>query len=41
MPAGGGRDRFVEKGISSIFENFDVKKTESGAWMMRRRRRSD
>jgi class 3 adenylate cyclase len=43
-PAGGQKedlerriDEFVNRGLSSVFERFDLEKMESGQWLMRRR----
>ena len=47
-PAGGQKedlerriDEFVNRGLSSVFERFDLEKMESGQWLMRRRDRTD
>ena len=32
-------NEFVKQGISSVFENMEVRKLESGKWLVRRRRR--
>jgi len=34
-------DEFVNRGLSSVFEKFDLEKMESGQWLMRRRDRTD
>ena len=43
-PAGGRKedlerriDEFVNRGLSSVFERFDLEKMESGRWLLKRR----